>query len=169
MKKLFSIAFLFIAGASLFAAVDYYDTLAPTDRQLLAADWVETGEAFLEIGKDDDAKACFENAIKAYPMGESADSARSYLKSEFSTTVTYDADASYKYFTKRAENREVELEKLNNYLMALEAKTVAETVYLVAELYYEMGDTREASLYLQAAVTEGYTGELSDELSELLN
>lgn len=144
----------FLAAALGFSNNTNFDPMKPAKRKELSSSWLETGKAFLEAGKNKNARASFMYAIEAYPMGDSASEARSLLKEKFNTTLSYNPVAVFNGFVKRAEKSADDI-KLNLYLMALEVKDDANVDYQVARLYYKAGSKNEAKDYLVRALAAG--------------
>lgn len=155
MKK-FGVVFV----ALLVAVAGYsksYDEFSPVKRMGIANDWLDTGKAFLKNSKSAKARACFTYVIEVYPVGKTADEARSILKNSFGTDIPFDTDQSFKYFMNRAQSMGNLKYRLNNYLMALEIKEDKMALQSAAVAYFKLGDKANAAAFLKRAVAAGLT------------
>jgi len=170
MKKMtgvLSIILLF-AFSGIFAQVDLFDSLSPDARKVLADSWLDTGKTFQNLKKLKDAKACFEYANDAYPMGASATEARQVLQDSFRIRLSFETNKQFDFYVKRAKVQTNEQFRLNNYLMAAELKADKDVFYQAAVSAYGQNEKDLAKTLLQKAFAAGLDkASISEELKSL--
>ncbi len=127
----------------------YYDKLSPSERKSLSGDWLETGKAFIDNKKMIKARDSLYYVTEIYPMGDDAREAIVLLKQYFKLVIQYNPDKQFQFYIKKAGNSADEMEKLNNYLMALEIKDDKSIDNKVSGLYEKSGNTNEAKKYME--------------------
>lgn len=136
-----------------------FDNLTPEKRKAFAADWLETGKAYLNSKKPAKAKNCFLYVNDLYPIGPEADEARNLLKSSFNLSLQYDSDKLFLSYIKRAETLTEPAYKINNYRMSQEIKKDPDILLKIAYIYLGQNDKDQAKAYLKQALDAGYPKE----------
>ncbi len=172
MKKILALLAIILISNTFYAkgfSVKHADELNPSQRMKMSEAWAETGQAYMDAGDKKNAKASLIYSVEWYPMGVEAQKVRVQLMKNFKVSMVYNVNTEFKKYVDRGNKLAIAKHKLNNYLMALEAKQDADVMYLVAVQYNDLGQKDKAAEYLKKAIAAGYAQDKVDSsLSNLL-